>query len=295
MNLKDRVYDLIPLLIIGFLFRKYAAPHLVSDERELVKKFLYNDNYSNTKPYLWIHIPQDENCRNWNTFNERKTTDINTPYIEYTIKTIVEKNKDFFNICVLTDDNLIDIIPNWSYDISMFSGEKKNRIRELAKQQILYYYGGLLVPPSLLCLKSLRSLYVYSDIKPFKIYCSKSESIYGSKKHDPYLQSYITEIKSYINNLSIEIEFNDSINRTGDNYFMDVDNKLFGVIDKNDKYISINLLLGENKIPFADNIFGIYIPRIEIQNSIKYGWFQYETILNISNSSIYISKYFKNL
>ena len=52
MKIKDRLYDLVPILILSFLFRMYAAPYLVSDERELVKKFLYNDNYSNVKPLI---------------------------------------------------------------------------------------------------------------------------------------------------------------------------------------------------------------------------------------------------
>ena len=92
MNIGNRIYDLLPILIISFLFRKFAAPYLVSDERELVKKYLYNDNYSNVKPYLWIYIPQDENSRQWQSFNERKTTRLNTPYIEHTLKTIISNN-----------------------------------------------------------------------------------------------------------------------------------------------------------------------------------------------------------
>ena len=127
MNIANRIYDLLPILII-VLFRKYAAPYLVSDERELVKKYLYNENYSNVKPYLWIYIPQDENSRQWKTFNERKTTDLNTPYIEHTIQTIIRKHKDFFNICIINDDNLINLIPGWEYEMSMLSGQKKKRL-----------------------------------------------------------------------------------------------------------------------------------------------------------------------
>lgn len=292
MNLGNRIYDLLPILIISFLFRKFAAPYLVSDERELVKKYLYNDNYSNVKPYLWIYIPQDENSRQWQSFNERKTTRLNTPYIEHTLKTIISNNKDFFNVCVINDDNLTDLIPEWQYEMNVFSGQKKERIRELAKQKILYYYGGLFVPPSLLCLKSLRSLYVYSDAKAFKINCDKYESIYGAKKYNKQVEQYMKELEEYVNDPSIEVEFNDSVNGSGDVYFMEVDNKLFGVKDEEDNIITINKLLGETKINFAENILGIYLPRREIENSIKYGWFQQETVKNIRESSIYISKYF---
>tara|TARA_Y100000768_G_scaffold384592_1_gene368932 strand:- start:319 stop:1203 length:885 start_codon:yes stop_codon:yes gene_type:complete len=293
MKIKDRLYDLVPILILSFLFRMYAAPYLVSDERELVKKFLYNDNYSNVKPFLWIYIPQDENCRQWQSFNERKSSSINTPYIEYTVSTIIKKNKDFFNVCVISDDNFSELIPNWDFDMTMFSGEKKERIRELAKQKILYYYGGLLVPSSLLCLKSLRSLYVYSDSESFKINCDKYESIYGSKKYSKQVKNYIEDIESYVNIMSSEIEFEDALNKTSDYYFMEVTNKLVGVKDKNDKIIQLNTLLGDSIIPFSDKLLGIYIPRTDIKTSIKYGWFQYESVLNISNSSIYIAKYFE--
>jgi len=292
MNIGNRIYDLLPILIISFLFRKFAAPYLVSDERELVKKYLYNDNYSNVKPYLWIYIPQDENSRQWQSFNERKTTRLNTPYIEHTLKTIISNNKDFFNVCVISDDNLTDLIPEWQYEMNVFSGQKKERIRELAKQKILYYYGGLFVPPSLLCLKSLRSLYVYSDAKAFKIKCDNYESIYGAKKYNKQVENFIKKLEGYVNDPSIEVEFNDSVNEVGDASFMEVDNKLFGVKDEEDNIITINKLLGESKINFSENILGIYLPRREIENSIKYGWFQQETVKNIRESSIYISKYF---
>ena len=294
MNIQNRIYDLLPILIISFLFRKYAAPYLVSDERELVKKFLYNDNYSNVKPYLWIYIPQDENSRQWQTFNERKTTNLNTPYIEYTLKTIISNNQDFFNICIISDDNLISLIPEWHYEMYALSGQKKERIRELAKQKILYHYGGLFVPPSLLCLKSLRSLYVFSDENAFKIKCDKYESIYGSKKYSKPVENYIKELEEHVRDTSIEVEFNDSMNSAGDKYFMEVDNKFFGIKDKNDKLIDINTLLGDSVVNFAENILGIYLPRVEIENSIKYGWFQHESVSNIRVSSIYISKYFNN-
>tara|TARA_Y100000741_G_scaffold62485_2_gene44283 strand:- start:18297 stop:19178 length:882 start_codon:yes stop_codon:yes gene_type:complete len=292
MVLKDRLYDLVPILIIGFLFRKYAAPHLVSDERELIQNYLYNDNYSNIKPYLWVFVPQDKNNRKWSSFNDRNNDNINTPYIEYTLQTIIDKNKDFFNVCLISDNDLINLIPKWDLDINMFSGEKKNRVRELAKQKILYYYGGLFVPPSLLCLKSLRSLFVYTDINAFKIYCDKNESIYGSKKYNEQLKKHITDLEEYVNVFSMEVEFEDSINRSGDNYFINVDNKLVGVKDNADGEINLNKLLGDSNIPFADNIMGIYIPRIAIQNSIKYGWFQHESVENIKKSSIFIAKYF---
>ena len=293
MNIGKRIYELLPLLIIGFLFRKYAAPYLVSDERELVKKYLYNDNYSNVKPYLWIFIDQDENSIKWQSFNERKSSKVNTPYIEYTLKTIISNNKEFFNVCVISDDNLHELIPNWGYDMNAFSGQRKERMRELAKQNILYYYGGLFVPPSLLCLKSLRSLYVYSDENAFKIQCGNNESIYGSKKYNKQVEKYIEELKEYANDTSVEVEFNDSINQTGDKYFLSLENNLFGVKDNEDQVIELNRLLGESKINFNENILGIYLPRIEIKNSIKYGWFQSETVHNIKNSSIYISKFFK--
>tara|TARA_Y100000389_G_scaffold23464_2_gene20077 strand:+ start:11493 stop:12374 length:882 start_codon:yes stop_codon:yes gene_type:complete len=293
MNIKDRLYNLIPIIIISFLFRKYAAPYLVSDERELVQKYLYNENYSNIKPYLWVYVPQDDNSRKWSSFNERKTNNLNTPYIEYTLNTILNKNKDFFNVCVISDNDFVNLIPKWDYEIDSFSGQNKDRIRELAKQKILYYYGGLFVPPSFLCKKSLRSLYEFSDINSFKIYCDKYESIYGSKKYNEQVKKYISDLETYVKTPSIEVEFEDSINRSGDEYLMQLDGKLIGTKDKYDKVIDLNELLGESSISFDNSFLGIYIPRIDIQNSVKYGWFQRETVMNISNSSIYIAKYFK--
>ena len=109
-----------------------------------------------------------------------------------------------------------------------------------------------------------------------------------------FQENYIKDLEEHARDTSIEVEFNDSMNGAGDKYFMEVDNKFFGIKDKNDKLIDINTLLGDSPVNFAENILGIYLPRVEIENSIKYGWFQHESVSNIRISSIYISKYFNN-
>tara|TARA_B100000401_G_scaffold162914_1_gene108777 strand:+ start:1284 stop:2168 length:885 start_codon:yes stop_codon:yes gene_type:complete len=292
MDLQDRLYDLIPILILGFLFRKYAAPHLVSDEREIVNKFLYNKDFSNVKPYLWIYIPMEQNSRKWVTFNERNSTNLNSPYVEYTLKTIVSQNQDFFNVCVINDDSLKELIPEWQHNIDLFDIHQKERLRELAKQKILYYYGGIVVPPSLLCLRGLRTLYVYSDVEPFKINCSHNENIYCCKKNNSTILEYSKHLQELIKDTSMELEFKNTINVTSDKYYRIIDNKYIGLVDKYNQKISLDKLLGQTTIFFEENIYGIYLPREEIVNNIKHKWFHSETVENICQGNIYIAKFF---
>ena len=152
---------------------------------------------------------------------------------------------------------------------------KKEKIRELAKQKILYYYGGLFVPPSLLCLKSLRSLYVFSDEMAFKVHCDKYESIYGSKKYSKNVEQYITKLAYSVDDNSTELEFNDMMHDNDQQFFMEIDNQLIGKKDNNGGPIDLDVLLGESKVHFPENIL-----------KYTYHEFKYKTVSNTDGSKV---------
>ena len=132
------IRNIATIFIISYLFKQYAAPYLVSDESYLVHNFLYNDEFSSVKPYLWIFVPLDENCRVWDSFNERKNIKLNSPYVEHCIKSIIKKNKDYFNVCIITDNDINKIIPHWKFNINELTTPVKERVRRLAKLKLLY-------------------------------------------------------------------------------------------------------------------------------------------------------------
>ena len=112
--------------------------------------------------------------------------DINQPYIGLTIASIVEKCGDTFNICVISDDSFPDLLPEWSIDLSHVADPIRTKLRNVAMAQVLYQYGGLIVPPSFLCMRSLR--YIYDSIifnKRALVGCLRQTSGLGSAETMP--------------------------------------------------------------------------------------------------------------
>ena len=99
---------------------------------------------------------------------------MNIPFVEHCLKSVIQKNQDLFNICLVTDDDMKELIPDWKYNISELSEPTKTRVQRLAKLQLLYYYGGLLVPSCCLCKSGLRSLYAEARNGPFVISCDQN-------------------------------------------------------------------------------------------------------------------------
>ena len=73
---------------------------------KMVNQYLLTDKSLgiNTKPLLWIHLHNDNtiipdvNSRFWINFKSRNTKEFNQPYQYLTIKSIIDKCGDDFNI-----------------------------------------------------------------------------------------------------------------------------------------------------------------------------------------------------
>lgn len=154
----------IGLVAVGKIYEKWRKS-TETDEQiktyQLVKDYLLNDSSlaKSSKPLLWIHVPHELNARHWLSFNSRMTNDVNKPYLFLTIKSIVEKCAESFNICLINDDTFGKILPGWTVDLGDVAEPVRFRMRHLALARTLYYYGGMLVPPSLLCFDNLYDVY----------------------------------------------------------------------------------------------------------------------------------------
>lgn len=292
MNLQDHLLRIVSALILGYMFKQYAAPYLVSSEKTLVNKFLYNDSYSDIKENMWIYVAHDENSIKWETFNERKSLNLNKPYVEYCLKKTIKENKNDFNILIVTDNDIKDLIPNWNLRIEELSGVSKNRARRLAKMNLLYYYGGILVPASMLCISSLKP-YKEKLENGFFVECDSDEIILGVKKQNQKLKHHLYEIQGCIQDLSKEAEFKDLLNTSLNMSGLEiVDKRKFGLAEENGTDITLDKLLGYSEINYVEDLCGIYIPYK--LTSTKYGWFNNESVEKIGRSPMFISKYFKD-
>lgn len=310
------------LFIVIFLFINIYYHKLLNNENnsemkkhiEYVNKYLINnDNLVKSKPILWIYVENSnsvipsKNQRKWLNFGSRNTNGLNMPFQNLTINSIINKCKYDFNIILIDDNSFKNIIPNWNIDLNKVALPIKYHLINLGLMNILYYYGGLLVPSSFICFKSLYELY-YSSICKSDMFSfefvnrtsSANESKFIMQSNFIGCKQGSENIKRYINYLSIlnskdfvaEQDFLGSDKLwLENNNIMKIDGLYIGTKDTNGKMIIIDELMSNTYLDIHSNSYGIYIPWYDIINRINFKWF---TLLNekqVLESDTNIGKY----
>lgn len=207
----------VALLVLGIFGEQIrnmlAGKNGDKDNYEQVKQYLLNESplYGYNRPKLWIHTKYEYNARKWKSFYSRSSYDLNQPYIHLTIKSIINHCGDDFNVCLIDDDSFSNLIPTWDVDMSKTVEPVKTHLRELGMTQLLYYYGGLVVPNSFICCKNLMPLYLdgIGENKQFfvterpNMYCDNLKHIFmpdcyimGAGKSCESVKSYVEYLKS---------------------------------------------------------------------------------------------------
>ena len=290
------------------------------EEHDLIKKYILNDSplYGYNKPKLWIHSKYEINSRNWSSFHSRNNTDLNQPYLELTIKSIVNKCSKDFHVCLIDDKSFNKLIPGFEKNIDNMPEPLKSQYREIALLELIYLYGGLIVPNSLLCMKNLKDLYsnLEKERKPFVFeksnkYCNikigkKVEyvpdvNIIGCVKNCPTIYSLIRLLKMDIDKGHISSE-NDFIgktsqilmNMTNSGDIIIIDGSLIGIKDNNGKPVIIeDLFSSEKAIHFSNELYAINLPSNEILKRNKYNWLPALNEEDVLKSNINLVNYIK--
>ena len=156
---------------IGKKYTKYIEGDENKNEYKLIQEYLLNDSplYGYNKPKLWIHTKYEYNARKWKSFQSRSSYELNQPYIHLTIKSIVLHCADDFNVCLIDDDTFSKLIPSWSINMQSIAEPLKTRYRDYGIAQLLYYYGGMVVPNTFICRRNLKDLWIEGteEGKPF--------------------------------------------------------------------------------------------------------------------------------
>ena len=289
------------------------------ENAEMIKKYLLNENpiYNMHKPKLWIHTKYELNARKWRDFASRTSMDLNQPYIHYTIQSIIDQNSDDFNICLIDDETFSKLIPDWDADIVNMAEPMKSYVREIGLLEIIYTYGGMLVPNSFLCTKPLIDMYKegIENKKPFacemvnrtcciaenqkKMLFVPSTKFMGCTKEDAMVGLLIEYLKR---SLTKQFDFTDERNFVGEttqclikmcnvgdmNLIL---GQKIGVKTSKRKTILIEDLFEERKLDLDRSCMGIYIPEDELKSRHKYNWFLYLSKEDLMKTNVAIVKY----
>jgi len=267
---------------------------------DLIKKYILNDSplYGFNKPKLWIHSIYEVNARNWESFGSRNTTDLNQSYLTYTVKSIIDHCSNDFHICLIDDTSFRKLIPGFSMEINKMPEPLKSQWREVALLILIHTYGGMLVPNSFICLKSLIEPYnnlskqgnafVFEKVndtcderqKRRKDFVPNIEMI-GAKKKSPTIFSLVRDLKIELldGHMSEEIKFvgktsNKLIKYTEEGSLTVVCGSLIGIKDRNKRAIRVDDLFSNlNQICFSDDLYGVHIPREIVLRRNLYNWF----------------------
>ncbi len=314
------------ILVSGFVANKFKNAFETHDEYDLIRAYLLNDSplYGYNRPKIWIHSRFERNSRNWKSFMERSSYDLNQPYIHTTIRSIIDHCGDDFHICLIDDDTFSKLIPNWTIDLKTVASPMREHLREIAMAELVYYYGGISVPNSFLCLQPLIDIYNEYSSKAFVFetlnrFCSISlpsgsgsanmkdkvfvpdHRFIGAPKNCAVLKEYIVYLKQRVQygHFTSEPEFRgdssawmmDAISRD-EMHLLSGD--LIGIKTyKYGKPILIENLLEEDYLDLHPECLGIMIPSEDVLNRTKHNWFLATSVENFLESNTILAKYMK--
>jgi hypothetical protein len=286
----------------------------ITDENySSIQKYLLTDSSlaDTKKPILWIPINYEYNARNWISFGSRSSFELNQPYLYLTVKSIINQCDDSFHICLIDDESFYKLMPDWNIDMNKISSPVKDNIRTLGLTKIVYKYGGMIVPPSFLCMRDLYELYVTGTNNDKMFICENNDRNITSTTYELYPDihfmgaqkecSVVSELIDFMQrtisaDYTSELEFLGEFDRwcnyrIKQNRINLISGKLIGTKTTEDTPILIDELLNNDYIDLYPKTYGIYIPAKEILNRRNYEWFARLSPSQVLEANIIISKY----
>ena len=269
------------------------------------------DSKKNKKPIIWIPIKYEYNSRNWLSWGSRSSMDLNQPYMYLTVRSIINQCSGSFNICLIDDNSFSKLIPGWTIDMKIISSPVLDYMRQLGLAKLIHIYGGMIVPPSFLCMRNLDEMYRVGTVGNKMFICENNDRNITSTTHEfyPNINFMGAEKKNRILGQLIEfmqhtissdytsqMEFLGEVNRWCEFRIRSheinmVEGKLIGIKNMEDEPILIDNLLSNEYIDLYPQCYGIYIPADEILKRRHYEWFSRLSAAQILESKTIICKY----
>ena len=312
------------LVAFGILFQKYLekkARNIGPDNYNDVKQYLLSESSlaKSKKPIMWIYTPYEYNSRDWLSFGSRSSYNLNQPYLNLCVRSIIKHCDKSFTICIVDDNSFAKLIPGWNIDLSVIGDPIVSNVRQLAMAKLIYNYGGMSVPISFLCFKDLIDMYdrgisstndnkginkmfvcenVNTNISATNNQFYPDTAFIGAKKNTPKLKEFIDHMQRLISgDYTAQIEFLGNFDKWANKH---VNNKSINMIPGTDvgvktmenKPVLVDDLLGEDYIKLHDGMYGIWIPAASILKRRNYEWFARLNKEQIFQGKFILAKYF---
>jgi len=311
------LFGFIILVVFGILFQKYLekkARNMEHNNYNDVKQYLLNESSlaKSKKPIMWIYTPYEYNSRDWISFGSRSSYNLNQPYLNLCVKSIIKNCDKSFTICIVDDNSFAKLIPGWNIDLSIVGDPIVSYIRQMALAKLIYNYGGISVPISFLCFKDLINMYHHGTRDDKMFVCENvntnisstnnrfypDASFIGAKKNNEKLKEFIDYMQRLISgDYTAQIDFLGNFDKWANK---NVNNKRINLIPGTDvgtktidkKPVLVDDLLGEDYMKLYDGMYGIWIPATAILKRRNYEWFARLSSEQIFQSKFILAKYF---
>lgn len=306
------------LMSIGYVYNKYKKTIDVKeqyDDSQLIHKYLLNESTltKSKKPILWVHIEFNKNARNWDSHGSRMNDGLNQPYQYLTIRSIIEKCGDSFNVCLIDDEAFSKIIPEWNTDVYALPDPLRTHVRHLAMAKVLHIYGGFLVPSSFICFHNLRSLYdshlenassvLIGEFQARSSVTSQTQyfpnpRLIACKKGNNLMKEYATYLEQLISkDATSEFDFMGEPGRWW--YQAHITNQPVAIIPAEElgnksldnRPILLENLISDTDVKLSNTAIGVYVPDAEILKRTTYQWFARLSPTQVLQSNTLIGKY----
>lgn len=308
------VLYIIVLISVGILYEKYKQHNDKEDDErqyDLVRKYLLNNSSlaRSHLPIIWIHASKEVNARWWPSFYSRNTKCVNQPYEFITIKSIIDKCGESFNVCLIDDATFGKLIPDWHIDLDRVAEPVKSKIRELAFARLLHAYGGFRVPASFLCMKNLKEIYEHSGTGDGVLVGSllnrgvssedyvfmTSPEFLACEKGNNTIDLYIKFLQRMISeDYTAQSVFTGVIGQwfasQKNNDITAITANLLGMIDTEGKAVTVERLAGNSYVPLCLDAYGIYFSAHEILRRTAFQWLARLSPAQVLNSDTMMGK-----
>jgi hypothetical protein len=312
------------VMVASYIGNKFRANfEEKNDEYEMIRKYLLNDSpldgYTKNKPILWIHSKFEYNARVWASFGSRSSTDLNQPYIYGTIQSIIRHCGDHFQICLINDESFSKLLPSWDIELGHVADPMRDQYRAIGMCELLYFYGGLIVPNTFLCMGPLRPLYQEAVANDVPFVCEHlnrnvnlmkqgdqkktflpSTYFMGANKNNETVKELLKFMKTKFAtpHFSAEKDFLGEVEywcleQIKDQRMTLVDGKKIGIKTTKGKPILIDDLMEEEYLELSKDCVGIYVPGDEVLKRTKYNWFAVMPIEQVLETRTILSKYMR--